>query len=155
MKYKLTNMFVVMAAVFSVLALVMNLLIYFGPQSAFIRAMGGIEMDLRVINVGASICSALIAAAYVSACIVTVRGERAEKGWTACLIALITHIIINVVEFFLTIPWAQNAMLQGVDYFANYNVLNLCRNYLETPLFTLALIFMSISFGTLCGRDDQ
>lgn len=157
MKCKSTNLLIIIAAISAVLALVMNLLIYYGPQSAFISAAGGIETETRVTNVGASICSALTAIFYVLACVVTVKSDKAKDGWAVCLTALIMHIAINALQqFFLNnIFWARNAMLQGVDYFAGYSALNLCRNFLETPLFSLAIIFLSISFGTLCGRDAE
>lgn len=157
MKYKSTNLFIIAAAVFSVLALVMNLLIYYGPQSAFISAAGGIrlEMQTRVTNTGASICSALTAIFYLLACVVTVKSDKAKDGWAVCLTALILHIVIDAVQqFFLTMLWMNHAMLQGADYFANYSALNACRGYLEMPLFRLALVFLAVSFGTLCGRKD-
>lgn len=157
MKYKSTNLFVIIAAALGVLALAMNLLIYYGPQAAFLSAAGAmIEVEVTVTNVGATICSALIAAVYLLACIVTVKSDRAKDGWTVCLTALMIHIVINAAQLlFLNIFWTQRAVLQGPDYFIVHNSLNVCRQYLETPLFTLALVFLSVSFGTLCGRDDE
>lgn len=156
MKYKSTNRFMIAAAVLAVLALAMNLLIYFGPQNAFISAVGGTETETRVTHVGASICSALTAAVYLFACTVTVKSDRAKDGWPVCLTALILHIVIMAVQqFYLNIYWAHQAIFQGADYFAAYGALNASRQYLETPLLMLALVFLAISFGTLCGRDEE
>lgn len=153
MKSKATNVLILIATVFCIIGFCLNCLIYYDPQSAFLSLLGAWDTEVHVTNYSSNIYVVLLVIAYVTACIV-VRTKERKHGWIACLITLIVNIVLNIANVISTIYGASLANMQGADYLAGYQALNICRQYLETPFLFLAIVFLSITLGTLCERKN-
>lgn len=153
MKSKATNVLILIATVFCFMGFCLNTLIYYGPQAAFLSLFGAWDTEIHVTNYSSNIYVVSLVIVYVIACIV-VRTKERKHGWIACLITLIVNIALNVANAFFTLYGARLANIQGADYLAGYQALNICRQYLETPFLFLAIVFLSITLGTLCERKN-
>lgn len=153
MKSKATNVLILIATVFCIIGFCLNGLIYYGPQAAFLSLMGAWDTEVPVSNYSSNIYVILLVIIYVTACIV-VRTKERKYGWTACLITLIVNIVLNVANVISNIYGARLATLQGAEYLAGYQALNICRQCFETPFLFLAIVFLSITLGTLCERQN-
>lgn len=91
MKLKCTNVLVTIAMICSVLAMIMNWIIYFGPQDKYVQSFGVDVNTERIFDIRCIICP----------------------------------------------------------------ILNNMRNFMEKPFHILAMIFLAITIGTLCGRDNN
>ena len=52
------------------------------------------------------------------------------------------------------IKW-KYAFFYGASVLAKASILNNMRNFMEKPFHILAMIFLAITIGTLCGRDNN
>lgn len=46
-------------------------------------------------------------------------------------------------------------LFYGASVLAKASILNNMRNFMEKPFHILAMIFLAITIGTLCGRDNN
>ena len=152
MKSKATNVLILIATVFCIIGLCLNCFIYYGPQAAFLSLMGIWDTEVPVTNYSSNIYVILLVIVYITACIV-VRTKERKHGWAACLITLIVHIVLNVANVISNIYGSRLAAIQGADNLAGYQALNICRQCFETPFLFLAIVFLSITLGTLCERE--
>lgn len=49
----------------------------------------------------------------------------------------------------------EYAFFYGASVLAKASILNNMRNFMEKPFHILAMIFLAITIGTLCGRDNN
>ena len=123
MKLKCTNVLVTIAMICSVLAMIMNWIIYFGPQDKYVQFFGVDVNNERIFDIRCIICPILTVGLYILVCVVAVNRKY--------------------------------AFFYGASVLAKASILNNMRNFMEKPFHILAMIFLAITIGTLCGRDNN
>lgn len=159
MKSKSTNILISIAALLSLLALIVRLVIFFGPQKFFVERFGGSALTEDYTNVSdpAGISKAIfLFLAYFIVCIITVTNKRKTLGKIACIVCIIVHFIFSFLyPIITTLVFGMFINNQGAQYIAAYSYLSNASSYLESPIILLALILLCIAFGTLIGNDEQ
>ena len=156
MKLKCTNVLVTIAMICSVLAMIMNWIIYFGPQDKYVQSFGVDVNTERIFDVRCIICPILIVALYILACTITRKSQKKRTGLAISVIVLVSHIILNVLNVVCVVAVNRKyAFFYGASVLAKASILNNMRNFMEKPFHILAMIFLAITIGTLCGRDNN
>ena len=96
MKLKCTNVLVTIAMICSVLAMIMNWIIYFGPQDKYVQSFGVDVNNERIFDIRCIICPILTAGLYILACTITRKSQKKRTGLAISVIVLVSHIILNV-----------------------------------------------------------
>ena len=76
MKLKCTNVLVTIAMICSVLAMIMNWIIYFGPQDKYVQFFGVDVNTERILDIRSIICPILTVGLYILA---SSHGNRRRK----------------------------------------------------------------------------
>lgn len=159
MKLKCTNVLVTIAMICSVLAMIMNWIIYFGPQDKYVQYVQSFGVDVnteRIFDIRSIICTILTVGLYILACTITRKSQKKRTGLTISIIVLVSHIILNVLNAIWVIAVNRKyAVFYGALELAKASILNNMRNVMEKPFHILAMIFLAITIGTLCGRDNN
>lgn len=158
MKSKSTNILISLAALFSLLALIVRLVVFCGPQKFFVEIFGGAAMTEDYSNVSdpAGITKAIILfVVYLIVFIITVVNKTKLPSKIACIICIIVHTIFNilypVISAIILNMFIYN---QGAKSIAAYSCLNNIASYFESPAILLAAVFLSITLGTLMGKNE-
>ena len=156
MKLKCTNVLVTIAMICSVLAMIMNWIIYFGPQDKYIQSFGVDVNNERIFDIRCIICPILTVGLYILACTITRKSQKKRTGLTISVIVLVSHIILNVLNAIWVVAVNRKySFFYGASELAKASILNNMRNFMEKPFHILAMIFLAITIGTLCGRDNN
>ena len=156
MKLKCTNVLVTIAMICSVLAMIMNWIIYFGPQDKYIQSFGVDVNNERIFDIRCIICPILTVGLYILACTITRKSQKKRTGLTISIVVLVSHIILNVLNVVSVVAVNRKyAFFYGASVLAKASILNNMRNFMEKPFHILAMIFLAITIGTLCGRDNN
>ena len=78
MKLKCTNVLVTIAMICSVLAMIMNWIIYFGPQDKYVQYVQSFGVDVnteRIFDIRSIICPILTVGLYILACTITRKSQ--------------------------------------------------------------------------------
>ena len=92
MKLKCTNVLVTIAMICSVLAMIMNWIIYFGPQDKYIQSFGVDVNNERIFDIRCIICPILTVGLYILACTITRKSQKKRTGLTISIVVLVSHI---------------------------------------------------------------
>ena len=159
MKLKCTNVLVTIAMIWSVLAMIMNWIIYFGPQDKYVQYVQSFGVDVnteRIFDIRSIICPILTVGLYILACTITRKSQKKRTGLTISVIVLVSHIILNVLNaIWVIVVNRKYAVFYGALELAKASILNNMRNVMEKPFHILAMIFLAITIGTLCGKDNN
>lgn len=156
MKLKCTNVLVTIAMICSVLAMIMNWIIYFGPQDKYIQSFGVDVNNERIFDIRCIICPILTVGLYILACTITRKSQKKRTGLAISVIVLVSHIILNVLNVVSVVAVNRKyAFFYGASVLAKASILYNMRNFMEKPFHILAMIFLAITIGTLCGRDNN
>ena len=156
MKLKCTNVLVIIAMICSVLAMIMNWIIYFGPQDKYVQSFGVDVNTERIFDVRCIICPILTVGLYILACTITRKSQKKRTGLTISIVVLVSHIILNVLNAIWVVAVNRKySFFYGASELAKASILNNMRNFMEKPFHILAMIFLAITIGTLCGRDNN
>lgn len=156
MKLKCTNVLVTIAMICSVLAMIMNWIIYFGPQDKYVQFFDVDVNTERIFDIRSIICPILTVGLYILACTITRKSQKKRTGLTISIIVLVSHIILNVLNVIWMVAVNQKyAVFYGASVLAKASILNNMRNFIEKPFHILAMIFLAITIGTLCGKNNN
>lgn len=156
MKLKCANVLVTIAMICSVLAMIMNWIIYFGPQDKYVQFFGVDVNNERIFDIRCIICPILTVGLYILACTITRKSQKKRTGLAISVIVLVSHIILNVLNVVCVVAVNRKyAFFYGASVLAKASILNNMRNFMEKPFHILAMIFLAITIGTLCGRDNN
>ena len=156
MKLKCTNVLVTIAMICSALAMIMNWIIYFGPQHKYVQFFGVDVNTERIFDIRSIICPILTVGLYILACTITRKSQKKRTGLMISIIVLVSHIILNVLNVIWMVAVNQKyAVFYGASVLAKASILNNMRNFMEKPFHILAMIFLAITIGTLCGKDNN
>ena len=156
MKLKCTNVLVTIAMICSVLAMIMNWFIYFGPQDKYVQFFGVDVNTERILDIRSIICPILTVGLYILACTITRKSQKKRTGLTISIVVLVSHIILNVLNAIWVVAVNRKySFFYGASELAKASILNNMRNFMEKPFHILAMIFLAITIGTLCGRDNN
>lgn len=156
MKLKCTNVLVTIAMICSVLAMIMNWIIYFGPQDKYVQSFGVDVNTERIFDIRSIICPILTVGLYILACTITRKSQKKRTGLAISVIILVSHIILNVLNVVCVVAVNRKyAFFYGASVLAKASILNNMRNFMEKPFHILAMIFLAITIGTLCGKDNN
>lgn len=156
MKLKCTNVLVTIAMIWSVLAMIMNWIIYFGPQDKYVQSFGVDVNTERIFDVRYIICPILTVVLYILACTITRKSQKKRNGLAISIVVLVSHIILNVLNAVWVVAVNREyALFYGASMLAKASILNNMRNFMENPFHILAMIFLAITIGTLCGKDNN
>ena len=86
MKLKCTNVLVTIAMICSVLAMIMNWIIYFGPQDKYVQFFGVDVNNERIFDIRCIICPILTVGLYILACTITRKSQKKRTGLALSLI---------------------------------------------------------------------
>ena len=156
MKLKCTNVLVTIAMICSVLAMIMNWIIYFGPQDKYVQFFGVDVNTERILDIRSIICPILTVGLYILACTITRKSQKKRTGLAISIVVLVSHIILNVLNAVWVVAVNRKySFFYGASELAKASILNNMRNFMEKPFHILAMIFLAITIGTLCGRDNN
>ena len=156
MKLKCTNVLVTIAMICSVLAMIMNWIIYFGPQDKYVQFFGVDVNTERIFDIRSIICPILIVAMYILACTITRKSQKKRTGLAISIVVLVSHSILSVLNAIWVVAINRKySVFYGTWELAKASILNNMRNFMERPFHILAMIFLAITIGTLCGRDNN
>lgn len=156
MKLKCTNVLVTIAMICSVLAMIMNWIIYFGPQGKYVQFFGVDVNNERIFDIRCIICPILTVGLYILACTITRKSQKKRTGLAISIVVLVSHIILNVLNVIWVVAVNRKySFYYGASELAKASILNNMRNFMEKPFHILAMIFLAITIGTLCGRDNN
>ena len=156
MKLKCTNVLVIIAMICSVLAMIMNWIIYFGPQDKYVQSFGVDACTVLNFDFVCMIFSILTVCLYILACTITRKSQKKRTGLTISIVVLVSHIILNVLNAIWVVAVNRKySFFYGASELAKASILNNMRNFMEKPFHILAMIFLAITIGTLCGKDNN
>ena len=156
MKLKCTNVLVTIAMVCSVLAMIMNWIIYFGPQDKYVQSFGLDVNNERIFDIRSIICPILTVGLYILACTITRKSQKKRIGFGITIVVLVSHVILNVLNAIWVVAVNRKySVFYGASELAKASILNNMRNFMEKPFHILAMIFLAITIGTLCGKDNN
>ena len=92
MKLKCTNVLVIIAMICSVLAMIMNWIIYFGPQDKYVQFFGVDVNTERILDIRSIICPILTVGLYILACTITRKSQKKRTGLAISIVVLVSHI---------------------------------------------------------------
>ena len=82
----------------SVLAMIMNWIIYFGPQDKYVQSFGADVNTEGIFDIRSIICPILTVGLYILACTITRKSQKKRTGLAISVIVLVSHIILNVLN---------------------------------------------------------
>ena len=156
MKLKCTNVLVTIAMIWSALAMAVNLFIYLGPQQKIVHKLG-MYSNIRVFDIRFIICPILTFLLYIFACVVTRRSENKRVCFSVCTLALVGHMLLKVLDkyAFESTMIRESFFSYGSEHMAVVSTLYSCRDSVERPLQLLAIVFLAMVIGTLCGKNNM
>ena len=159
MKSKSTNNLISLAAMFSLLALIVRLVVFCGPQKFFVELCGGgaLTEDYSNVSDPIGITKAIIFFVfYLIVCIITVVNKRKASGKIAGFVCIVVQFISNLLSPIITATVVSIFINnQGAKYLATYSYLSNIASSIQSSFTSAASILLCITLGTLMGKDEN